>query len=170
MVPVAPDATAPSEDAVHGLRHAHREPLAPAGEARGALCLDEEVEVVGLDTPVQQAEGLPRGGRQAITHGSEDSRAAERRNVRGGAEGHMHGDVAIVRGAATVRDGAATRRRGTARARTAAAPGTEGERSLHPTRHLELGTVYIKLARKSRSPGRCEATLELSASWMRRRC
>jgi hypothetical protein len=50
MVPVAPDATAPSEDAVHGLRHAHREPLAPAGQALAAVGFDEQMNVIRLDT------------------------------------------------------------------------------------------------------------------------
>jgi hypothetical protein len=98
---------------------------------------------------VQHAEALPRGGSKGVTHGSEDSIAAERRDSADGAEGDVDGDVAIVRRAAAMRNGAATRCRGSACARSAATPATEDQASLRRARHLETGTVYIKLDRKS---------------------
>ena len=49
MKSVAPDATAPSEDAVHTLRDAYGESLQPAGEHADVQCLDEEMDVIVAD-------------------------------------------------------------------------------------------------------------------------
>ncbi len=62
VVAIAPHCPAPPENPVHGLRHPHSEPLAPPGEARRALRLDEEMQVIRLDAEVQHPE-RPPGGR-----------------------------------------------------------------------------------------------------------
>src|SRR5262245_28868459 len=50
VIAVAPDPRVTSENAVHRLRDAHREPLAPAHEALGAVGFDEQVQMICLHT------------------------------------------------------------------------------------------------------------------------
>lgn len=62
VIAIRPHASVPPEDAVDGLGHAHRESLASAGETAGAVGFDEQMNVIGLNAEVQQAEVCVRGG------------------------------------------------------------------------------------------------------------
>ena len=79
MKSVAPDATAPSEDAVHTLRDAYGESLQPAGEHADVQCLDEEMDVIVLDRELQNSETVARRLCQPSADGREDRVHAKRR-------------------------------------------------------------------------------------------
>ena len=79
VVAVPPHSPATAERTVHRLRHPDREPLDTAPKTAGAVCLDDEVQVVGLDAEVQQPEGVGGGGAQRGAHSREDLILTERR-------------------------------------------------------------------------------------------
>ena len=76
MVPIAPHASAATENAVHRPRHADREPLTSAHEPGLVLGLDDEMDVVGLHTEMQDPERSAGGGSERSPYCTEDTRAA----------------------------------------------------------------------------------------------
>jgi hypothetical protein len=149
MVPITPHGPMSPQHPVHGLRRTNREPLAAAREAHPTLGLHEEMDVVGLHAPVQDAEGPLRGSGEGLAHWAENASLAKRGDATGGTEGDVHRDVAIMGRATAVRHGTATWRRRPTRAPPMAAPRAEDKAALQRLGHLESGIDYIKLAGKS---------------------
>lgn len=138
MVPIDPDRTHPTEDAVDGLRDANRETLDAAGSGRMRIGLDEEMEVVALHRELQQAEPNRRSAGQGALDGREDAGRAERRGQRHGAKGDVDGTLRIVHLARTMRHVGTHRRRPATRARPAASMRADHEGELlRCTTHLD---------------------------------
>jgi len=78
VIPICEDSTAPPEDPVDSFRQANAGALHPAAERPGAVGLDEEMDVVGLDGIVHDAKGGRRGGGKAVTKRREEGSAAQR--------------------------------------------------------------------------------------------
>jgi hypothetical protein len=59
MVPVAPDGAVTVPEAIECARRAAGQPVETAAQVVGRVSLDDEVNVVGLDGEVQDAERVP---------------------------------------------------------------------------------------------------------------
>jgi hypothetical protein len=58
VVPAVPDASPPTQHAVDRFRHTDGEALYTAREPRRLIRLDQQVEMIGLDTEMEEAEGI----------------------------------------------------------------------------------------------------------------
>jgi hypothetical protein len=59
VVAPIPDPSPPLQYAVDGAGHPDRESLHPAREPRRCICLHQQMEMIGLNAEVEQAEGTP---------------------------------------------------------------------------------------------------------------
>ena len=97
MIAVPPDASLAPEHAVHGLRHPDREAAHPALEGRRPVRFHYQVQMVGLDAVVQDAEALGTGCRQRAPRGDEEASVSEGGHAGGRAQRHVGGTVAVVK-------------------------------------------------------------------------
>jgi hypothetical protein len=122
MDAVAPHGPPAPEQVVHGLGHAHREPLAAARQPMSALGLDQEMDVIPLHGEVDDPEAGRRGGYEGAANGGEHRAVPQRRQSRGRAQRDMYRNVRIMEGTATMRHAAAPGHRGATGSGAAAAP------------------------------------------------
>jgi len=83
MVPIAPDGSAPVQEAIDRLRYPYRQALAAAGKLHSAVSFDQQMHVIRLHAVVQHAEGRFRSRRKGAANSGEDARPAERRDLGG---------------------------------------------------------------------------------------
>ena len=76
---IAPDPASPMQHAVDCLGRTDGEALDAAGEARGTLGLDHEMQMIGLHGEVQNTKGRRGRVRQRCPHRGEQRATAERR-------------------------------------------------------------------------------------------
>jgi hypothetical protein len=127
VVPVAPDGAAPTEGAVDRPRHPDGKPPEAAAEHSRVIGLDDEMEMVVLDTELEEPE--PTVGRRSkrAADGWEDPVGPQAADGPPAAERDVHGVRGTVRGPGAVRDArAATRRPFAAGTGPTAAPGARG--------------------------------------------
>jgi hypothetical protein len=103
VVAVTPHAPPAVNGAVDGARTTDRQPLRPAGEREGALCLDDEVDMVGLHAEVDDAEERLAGRSDRALDGGADGGRAERRKPTVSAQGDVDGMPGVMNGARGVR-------------------------------------------------------------------
>lgn len=77
VVPFFPDASTPAKSAVDRLRDPDREPLDSPLERVDAVALDEQVNVIALNTEVQQSKSAVRCACKCCTHREEDVVASQ---------------------------------------------------------------------------------------------
>jgi hypothetical protein len=130
MIPISPDRTPTTDDAVDRLGHTHCKSLTAARERLGMSGLDDEVNVVGLHAEVDHAERPSRSVGERLQHGSRDRTTAKRRESGDGARRDVYRHARIMRDPAPMRYASTPSPGRSTRPRTAAAPRGEDEREL----------------------------------------
>ena len=143
VVSVRPDGPVAAEHPVDRLGDANREALNAAPERIGRVRFQEEMDVVSLDTVVEQAEPVPRHLRERSSDRDEDVATPERRHAVPCAQRDVHRTAPVVHRTANVRDASSTRRL----ASGAIAPPTPCRRrcQLQLARHLDSADIIINL-------------------------
>jgi hypothetical protein len=130
VVAITPDSTLAPEEAVDRPGDPDREPLNTAREPRRPVGLHQQVEMIGLDAVVEEAEAVAGGGGERAPHGREKWLVAQGRESCTCAQSDVSGMSWLVGRAALVRNGAATG--------SGLAPGTWTPTTPGPDRKLEL--------------------------------
>ena len=78
VMPISPDSPMATEDPVHRLRHANREPAHTALELRRPIRLYHQVQMIRLDAEVEHAKACRTGGSQCVSCGKEETSVSER--------------------------------------------------------------------------------------------
>jgi hypothetical protein len=140
VVAIAPDASAPTEDAVDRLRQSNREALDAAREPCDGIRLDDEMQVVALHAVVQDAEAWCPERSERMTDRRYRVVVAERGEVRRRAKGDVRRATTVVRLTPPMRYGATSRQRRTSGAAATATPGAEWELE------LSKAAVHVNMA------------------------
>ena len=111
VVPICPYGAVATEEAVHRLRDADREPAYTALELRRPVRFHQQVQMVTLNTELKNSEGASARGCQRGTDCREDALGPERDEADRRTERHMRWTVAIVRRATAMRHPSPARRR-----------------------------------------------------------
>jgi len=146
VISVRPHGPVTAEHPVDRLGGANREALNAAPERIGYVRFQDQMDVVSLDTVVEQAEPVPRRLRERGSDRDEDVAAPERRHAVACPQRDVHRTAAVVHCAANMRNASPTRRL----APGAIAPPTPCRRrrqlQLAPgVRHLDSADIIINL-------------------------
>ena len=137
MVAAFPHRPPPAADVVDGPGDAHGEPLYALGQRGGLVRLNDQMKMVHLDAPLDDAKDAIRGGRQRRADDAERARTTQGGKT-GGPERHVHGTVDRVDGSSAMRNGTTTRGRFPAGALASTTPGANRKLELlRPPCHLE---------------------------------
>lgn len=110
MIAVAPDPTATAECPIHCAGDANRQSLQSACEPMGIVCFHDEVEVVVLDTEVDEMKArCGRGSEGRLNGGKRDP--AQGRDLSVGSQRDVHWTSRIVSITTVMREAATARRR-----------------------------------------------------------
>jgi hypothetical protein len=133
--------------AVHRLRHPDRETAHAALETRRLVRLHQQVQMVRLDTEVQDAEPIAARFRQRASRGDEEVSAPEGGHGGAGAQRHVDWTMAIVGDATAMGDRTTSRRSLATGALASSTPAPNRKLELlHRARHLNWADIYHKLA------------------------
>ena len=136
MIPIAPYAASPPEDAVDGLCDPNREPANTALERRWRLRLYQQVQMVAPNAELEDPESLRARSPQGDLDRREQALLSQARQPGYRTQRHMGRTATIVRDAATVRNAAAPGRGLSSGAAPATAPSSQGELELSCGSHL----------------------------------
>jgi hypothetical protein len=104
VIPIPPHGPPAPERSIHDPRDADGETAEAAGECRGIIRLDDQMQVVGPDGELQHAEfGARRGGERAPERGK-DARAAKTADALDRPQGRVHGMHRVMLRAGAVQD------------------------------------------------------------------
>jgi hypothetical protein len=146
VVSVRPDGPVAAEHPVDRLGDANPEALNAAPERIGRVRFQEEMDVVSLDTVVEQAEPVPRRIRERSSDRDEDIATPERRHAVPCAQRDVHRTAPVVHCAANMRDASSTRRLPSCAIATPTPSRRRRQLQLAPgVRHLESADIIINL-------------------------
>ena len=77
MVAIRPHRAATADYAIHRFRHPDRQTLAATRQPIVSIGLDEQVQVIGLDTGMNDPEPVVGGPGEGAAHGPEESGASQ---------------------------------------------------------------------------------------------
>jgi hypothetical protein len=152
VVAVVPDRAPASAGAIDRAGTSNGEALQSAGEGERSVGFGNEVEVVGLDGEVDQAEAAAAGGGEGPLEGGEHGWRPKRREAGAGAERDVGGVSGGVLGAWSVRGTGAWKGGFAACSPAGTSPGTRGGEGelLRPARwHLDLAAKLSTEVRRS---------------------
>jgi hypothetical protein len=143
VVAVAPDGTAPTENAVHRPCDTDREAVYAAAQCACVIRLDDEMDVILLNAELQDPEPAMGGGGERAANGGKDPAGTQAVYGLAGAERDMRGVHGAVRCPSTMRNARATSRSwlapGTS---TTASPGARSrKRKLQVASHLDSAMI-----------------------------
>ena len=130
VVSVGPYATMASEDAIHRLREPDRQAAYAVHEPHRLVRFHQQVQMVGLDAVMENAEPIGACGGQRASGGIEEAPAPERGEPRAETQRDVGGTMTVMWRACAMRNGAASGHALAARAFAAAAPGASHELEL----------------------------------------
>jgi hypothetical protein len=145
VIPTIPHASTPPQDAVDGAGHANGEALHTAHEPPRRVRLHQQMQMIGLNAEMQEAEGIARGCPESALDSGEQTIAAERRQATPQTERHMHRTAGIVRRPAAMWHRATTGAGLAPGSWPTPAPGADVKLELprRRARHLDSGSIIL---------------------------